>query len=167
MIIRPITSDDIDDIDAVVTLENSVWNETNTPAPLPVANPDKITRNLQIGTQMLVAEHEGQLVGVLDYQPRYPFASGSHVVTFGIAVKDGMRGLGVGRQLMAQFLTNAKDEGYKKVVLNVLGSNPKAIAFYEKLGFVQEACLKNEFYLDGRYVDGLNYSLTLEDANAK
>ena len=46
-------------------------------------------------------------------------------------------------------------------------SNEKACIFYEKLGFKQEAILKNQFYLNHTYVDDLVYSYYLEDIHAK
>ncbi len=61
----------------------------------------------------------------------------------------------------------AKADNYKKIVIHVLSSNERACSFYEKLGFKQEAILKNQFYLNHNYVDDLMYSYYLEEIHAK
>ena len=148
MQIRPM---ELEDIEQVVILENQTWDTFNTPAPLPIANKDKIIKDFENGTHYLVAEENQDILGVLDYHTYYPFPSGHHVVTFGIAVSEKTRGQGIGR----------------KVLIHVLSSNEKACTFYEKLGFKQEAILKNQFYLNHNYVDDLIYSYYLEDIHAK
>ena len=41
MQIRPM---ELEDVEQVVILENQTWNAINTPAPLPIANKDKINQ---------------------------------------------------------------------------------------------------------------------------
>ncbi|MHC5924186.1 GNAT family N-acetyltransferase, partial [Streptococcus pyogenes] len=79
--------------------------------------------------------------------PYYPFPSGKHVVTFSISVRPDVRGQGIGRQLFEGFCQAIRRDQYKKILLHVLSSNPEACLFYEKLGFKEEAVLKNQFYL--------------------
>lgn len=163
MIIRPM---ELEDIDQVVFLENMVWTSHTTPAPLPVASREKIIQQFEMNTHFLVALEGGEIVGVLNYEDAYPFPSGSHIVTFGIAVAKESRGLGVGRKLIEVFLNQAR-ENYKKVVIHVLSSNQDALPFYQKLGFKQEARLKNQFYIDEHYVDDLIYTYNLGDSYAR
>ena len=80
MQIRPM---ELEDVEQVVILENQTWNAINTPAPLPIANKDKIIKDFENGTHYLVAEENQDILGVLDYHTYYPFPSGHHVVTFG------------------------------------------------------------------------------------
>lgn len=164
MQIRPM---ELEDIEQVVILENQTWDTFNTPAPLPIANKDKIIKDFENGTHYLVAEENQDILGVLNYHTYYPFPSGHHVVTFGIAVSEKMRGQGIGRKLIQTFFDMTKADGYQKVLIHVLSSNEKACTFYEKLGFKQEAILKNQFYLNHNYVDDLIYSYYLEDIHAK
>ena len=89
------------------------------------------------------------------------------MVTFGITISEKTRGQGIGRTLIQTFFDIAKADGYQKVLIHVLSSNEKACIFYEKLGFKQEAILKNQFYLNHTYVDDLVYSYYLEDIHAK
>uniref|UniRef100_UPI0038F6696B GNAT family N-acetyltransferase n=1 Tax=Streptomyces europaeiscabiei TaxID=146819 RepID=UPI0038F6696B len=77
-----------------------------------------------------------------------------------------VRGQGIGRQLFEAFCQAIRRDQYKKILLHVLSSNPEACLFYEKLGFKEEAVLKNQFYLNGHSVDDLIYSYYLEDNHA-
>ena len=157
----------LEDIEQVVAMENKTWDNFNTPASLPAANKHKIIQAFQNHSHYLVAEENGVILGVLDYHTYYPFPSGHHVVTFGIAVSEKTRGQGIGRKLIQTFFDMAKADGYQKVLIHVLSSNEKACTFYEKLGFKQEAILKNQFYLNHNYVDDLMYSYYLEEIHAK
>lgn len=40
-----------------------------------------------------------------------------------------------------------------KIYFNVLSTNKRAIGFYEKFGFEQEAVFKNHVYINGKYED--------------
>ena len=140
----------LSDIEQVVELENKTWSEQNTPVPLPVASKDQIIQKFESNTHFLVAKIKDKIVGVLDYSPLYPFPSGQHIVTFGIAVAEKERRKGIG-----------------KVLIHVLSSNQEAVLFYKKLGFDLEARLTKQFFLKGQYVDDLIYSYDLEAAYAK
>lgn len=54
----------------------------------------------------------------------------------GIAVAPGMRGQGIGTQLLEAVCRHARENGYSDVRLDVLDSNPRARALYEREGFV-------------------------------
>lgn len=158
----------LDDVDAIVSLENKVWTAETTPAPLPISDPHKVITKFESGTRYLVAEQEetGDLLGVLDFQPLYPFESGKEVVTFGIAVDPDQHRSGIGSALIDAFFKEAKTEHYRKVVIHVLGNNEQAIAFYQKLQFTQEASLKKMFRINGQLVDDVIFTYTLEAEDA-
>jgi putative acetyltransferase len=156
----------LSDIEQVVELENKTWSEQNTPVPLPVASKDQIIQKFESNTHFLVAKIKDKIVGVLDYSPLYPFPSGQHIVTFGIAVAEKEHRKGIGRALVQIFLNEVKND-YQKVLIHVLSSNQEAVLFYKKLGFNLEACLTKQFFLKGQYVDDLIYSYDLEAAYAK
>lgn len=164
MQIRPMK---LEDIDQVVALQNSTWNNFSTPSKLPDASRQKIIRDFHNQSHYLVAEEDGKILGVLDYHSYSPFPSARHVVTFVVAVDKNNRGQGVGHSLIRVFFAMAKADNYKKVVIHILSSNKNVCRFYENLGFTLEATLKNNFYKDGKYLDDLIYSYYLEDINAK
>ncbi|MCB4928920.1 GNAT family N-acetyltransferase [Streptococcus mutans] len=157
MKIRPIL---LSDIEQVVQLENKAWTIQNTPAPLPLTNKNKIIQRFEKDTHYLIAEKDGNVLGVLHYEPYYSFPSGHHVVTFGIAVDEKERKKGVGRRLIKSFLEEAKED-YQKVQLHILATNQEVLSFFENLGFTEEARLNKQFFLNGQYVDDLIYTLYL------
>lgn len=64
------------------------------------------------------------------------------------------RGRGIGTaaaKLMLRYCF--EEEKLHKVFLRVIADNKQAIRSYEKAGFVQEAYLKDEVFVDGAYLD--------------
>ena len=70
-----------------------------------------------------------------------------------IGEKDALgKGYGTGAaKMMIEYAF--KQEGIHKLMLRVLAENKRAIRSYEKAGFVEEAYLKEEVFLEGRYKD--------------
>ena len=54
----------------------------------------------------------------------------------GIAVKETMRGRGVGSAMIAMIKERAREDGYLRLRLDVVDTNPAARRLYERLGFV-------------------------------
>lgn len=76
----------------------------------------------------------------------------SHKVEFGVCVLKEYWGYGIGRNLLKESIRWADDNGIKKITLNVLETNEKAIKLYQKSGFEVEGILKNDKILsDGNY----------------
>ena len=53
----------------------------------------------------------------------------------GIAVVDFARGKGVGTKLLEELMRFAHTQNFKKVTLEVIDTNPRALHLYERLGF--------------------------------
>ena len=101
---------------------------------------------------LLVAEVDGRVVGQADVQPgRYP--KESHVAILGIAIRDGFRGLGLGRAMMDRLLEWMRARGFKKACLEVFSTNERAIALYRGLGFEVEGVRKRQYRVLGEWVD--------------
>ena len=63
-------------------------------------------------------------------------------------------GQGLGREVVSLLLDHAfLEANFNRVWLRVLDTNPRAIACYEKVGFVREGRLRDHFFTGGRYVD--------------
>lgn len=76
----------------------------------------------------------------------------AHKVEFGVAVLKDYWGYGIGKNLLKQSIAWADSSGIKKITLNVLETNEKAIQLYETVGFKTEGILKNDKVLsDGQY----------------
>lgn len=76
----------------------------------------------------------------------------SHKVEFGVCVLKEFWGFGIGKNLLKESISWADSNGIKKMTLNVLETNEKAIQLYEKFGFEIEGVLKKDKILsDGKY----------------
>jgi ribosomal protein S18 acetylase RimI-like enzyme len=73
----------------------------------------------------------------------------------GIAVAPEHRRMGIGARLLEAAEALTRDRGYRKLVLQVLGSNLTAQRTYTRAGYVCEGRLTGLFYLNGAYVDDL------------
>jgi RimJ/RimL family protein N-acetyltransferase len=64
------------------------------------------------------------------------------------------RGHGYGSEAIQLLLAFAfKDLNLRRVHAHVLGTNTRALRFYEKAGFLREGTLREAAHIDGRYVD--------------
>lgn len=87
---------------------------------------------------ILVAEAEGQLAGMLDFETE-PQRRRAHAGMFGISVAAPWRDRGLGSALVETLLAWARaNPRVERVGLSVLGSNARAIHVYQRLGFVEE-----------------------------
>lgn len=76
----------------------------------------------------------------------------SHKIEFGVCVVKEYWGYGIGKTLLTESVTWADANGLKKMTLNVVENNEKAIILYKKHGFEIEGVLKKDKLLsDGKY----------------
>ncbi|OBA07684.1 GNAT family acetyltransferase [Paenibacillus polymyxa] len=76
----------------------------------------------------------------------------AHKVEFGVCVQKDYWGYGIGTNLLKESMSWADSNGIRKMTLQVLETNNKAIALYKKHGFEIEGVLKNDKILsDGQY----------------
>ena len=82
---------------------------------------------------------------------------------FGIILLKRFRGKGYSGEAMKLFFSYIFDQiNLRKIQLEVLKENDKAIKIYESLGFNEEGILKEHIYQDGKYKDLVLMSLFLE-----
>lgn len=91
----------------------------------------------------LAAVEEDRVVGFV-LAPRHPVRRLSHVITnVLVCLEPSARGRGVGRRLMTEMMTRARETGWcERVEFHVRSSNTHAIALYVSLGFVIEGRLR-------------------------
>lgn len=78
----------------------------------------------------------------------------SHKVEFGVCVLKDFWGYGIGKNLLKESVAWADSNGVRKISLNVLETNDKAIKLYIRFGFEIEGILKDDKILaDGKYYD--------------
>lgn len=145
------------DQDALVALERAAWTpQSGFPSviqasSLPGARFFSESNPPQIH---LVAEIDGAVAGYIRLKPPTTLPENAHVLhVSGIAVHPGARRRGVAGALLSAAEPFARNCGAVKISLRVLGSNGPAMALYERLGYVREGVLRDEFLINGQYVD--------------
>lgn len=114
----------------------------------------------QVNAIMLLAFHEGQLIGSID------FAAGlrrrtAHAGEFGLTIRRAYWGSGIGGHLLDTLLLWARVH-VRKVRLRVQAHNSAAIALYRSRGFEDEGLLKRELRIGEDWVDLLVMARWLE-----
>lgn len=110
----------------------------------------------------LVAEYNNQIIGVITL-------SGSnkrrvmHKGELGITVRKQFWAKGVGSALMEECLKLAKQKGFKKIQLEVMSNNDRAMGLYRKFGFEVEGVKKKAVFVDGEYIDLVMMGKWLEE----
>lgn len=73
------------------------------------------------------------------------------------------RGRGLGRRLLLAALNQARISGFIRVELSVHADNTRAMALYEKIGFIREGVQRRSVLIDGRFIDTVNMALMLDE----
>jgi ribosomal protein S18 acetylase RimI-like enzyme len=110
----------------------------------------------------LVAEYDGEVVGYLRLQDKYPFPEGEGVLTInGLAVAYAHRGVGVASTLLEAAAAEGKRRGARKISLHVHSTNTIARRLYERHGYVVEGIHPNEFFIEGTFIDAVDMAKML------
>jgi ribosomal protein S18 acetylase RimI-like enzyme len=138
---------------ALQLIDQQTWTSAVSPADVPAPGTpffdDRTTPD-----DVLVAERDGEVAGYLTLRREIPLPSHAHVLEVGgLAVGPAHQGQGVGDLLVRAAVEEARRRGARKLALRVLATNPGAQRLYERCGFVVEGVLREEFMLDGVYVD--------------
>jgi ribosomal protein S18 acetylase RimI-like enzyme len=97
---------------------------------------------------------DGTVAGYIRLMPPTHLPENAHVIQIqGIAVHPAARRRGVAAALLAGAEHQARDRGKRKLSLRVLSTNHPALALYEQMGFTTEGVLRQEFAINGSYVD--------------
>lgn len=110
-----------------------------------------------------VYELEGKVIGFYK-TTRYPGRC-NHVAYIGsLAINPEYQGRGLAKAMMKEVIDELQSNGIKRIELIVESDNPKAIRFYERLGFKIEGTLQ-KFYKRARedcYIDDHIMALLLD-----
>lgn len=107
------------------------------------------------------ADNQIYLLGLIDERIAsiLTFSAGQrprtrHSGEFGMSVRQNYWGLGIGTLMVDALTAWAKQTDIiKKINLRVRTDNPRAIALYEREGFMIEGTMRKEIFLDGEYFD--------------
>jgi GNAT superfamily N-acetyltransferase len=81
---------------------------------------------------LIVADMEGEIVGIALHYLRYSTWKGKMLYLEDIVVKEHLRGHGIGKKLFDQCLALVKKNNYAAIAWQVLEWNEPAINFYKK-----------------------------------
>ena len=111
----------------------------------------------------LVAELDGNVVGYVRLKAATRLPENAHVIQVqGLAVHPSARRRGIAAMLLTAAIQRLRERGTRKLTLRVLSTNTAALALYERLGFVREGVLRDEFIINGRYVDDILMAMPLD-----
>ena len=96
----------------------------------------------QPGSVILLAEEQGQILGMLSYSTRHDLY---HAAKTGLievlVVREGVRGKGIGSALIEETIHRGRQEGWAEVSVSTIPDNQQAISFYRSHGLEDEAIL--------------------------
>jgi ribosomal protein S18 acetylase RimI-like enzyme len=98
-----------------------------------------------------VAEVDGKVVANSEVTKRTGMMS--HIGDFGIGIRSGYRGIGIGTEIMKALIEESRNAGLKILVLDHFASNKHARALYDKMGFKEMGKIPNGICKNGKYVD--------------
>lgn len=158
--IRPITADDIEGFHRtldVVARERKYLAFLEAP-PLASAR-EFVLENIAKGNPQFVAITDGGVAGWCDVV-RESRPIHAHAGVLGMGLLPAHRGRGYGRKLIETTLQAAKLAGFRRVELAVHADNPRAVALYERVGFVREGIKRRATCIDGRFGDTIMMAIT-------
>jgi RimJ/RimL family protein N-acetyltransferase len=115
---------------------------------------DFVVHQNKTGGPAFVAHREGEVIGWCDIR-RQTLPAFAHRGSVGMGVVAEWRGRGIGFRLLDAALDAAFRQGFARVELEVRTDNARAIALYDKIGFVREGLLRDSFFINGEYFDAI------------
>jgi len=101
----------------------------------------------------IVAENEEQIVGWASLNQYNSREAYSGVADLSIYIAREYRGKGIGKLLLDEIESRAKDNCFHKIVLFTFPFNHLGQGLYRKMGFREVGIFKNQGILDGEFVD--------------
>ena len=158
-----------DDAKAVASVINSVILERKYTAltnPFTEEEERSFIEGLCNRSALFVAEVDDKIVGIQVIEPD-AFAhytdSMQHIATIGTWIKGNFRGRKIGQLLAEASFTFAKIKNYKKIAIQVIADNTRALRFYGNLGFQKIGIAKKHVKFEDRFCDVIYLEKFLTD----
>lgn len=115
------------------------WGETAAPLELIVPLVREHVLGPQSGCSVALAELDGAPVGYATYGVLYPAPGpGAAMMVKDLFVTAEARSAGVGEALMRHLAAEARDRGCVRIDWSAETGNPRALAFYDRLGAARQ-----------------------------
>ncbi|MBK5252399.1 MAG: ribosomal protein S18-alanine N-acetyltransferase [Peptostreptococcaceae bacterium] len=128
----------IEDIDDILVIEHESFS---VPWPREAFESEVLRNAISV---YIVAETEGEIIG---YGGMWLILDEAHITN--VAVKESLRGNGVGERLAQFLIDEASKSGAISMTLEVRKGNAAAISLYEKMEFVVEG-IRPGYYQDNK-----------------
>jgi ribosomal protein S18 acetylase RimI-like enzyme len=152
------------DGEALAEIDRATWSGLITPAARWPADRKFFDRGLH-PRDVLVAVLDGAPIGYAQLGAPTPLASNSHVLELqGLAVIPHYQRHGIGRQLLGAAIDEARARGARRLRARVLAPNHSARELYTSVGFEIEGVLRDEFLINGAYVDDVLIAIRITGA---
>ena len=150
----------VDDLTAIVDIYNETILTTTGAWTESLDTPDDrrawFERRTTAGFPVLVADDGGVVVGVTsygDFRDSVRWPGYRHTVEHSIHVRESHWGCGVGRLLMRELFTRARQQQVHVMVGGIDANNTASIAFHARLGFVEVARMPETGRKFGQWLD--------------
>lgn len=113
-------------------------------------------------TVFLVVELDNKVIGTTEIN--LDMGRKSHIGNFGITIRKGYRGIGLGTYLTREIIKLAKKELKPKpkiIRLSVFSTNKPALGLYKKFGFKKVAKIPKQIQYKGKLIDEIIMLLEL------
>lgn len=101
----------------------------------------------------VVLDERSEIVGLQILERWSILESMAHVGQVGTFLLAAERGRGLGYRLWTETISFARQAGYRKLAIQVRGSNARAQAFYQRIGFRECGRLARQVVIDGQEDD--------------
>ena len=148
-----------DDAKAVASVINSVILEGKYTAltnPFTAEEERSFIAGLCDRSALFVAEVDGKIVGIQVIEPdalAHYTDSMQHVATIGTWIQASFRGRKIGQLLADASFRFGHAKNFKKIAIQVIADNTRALRFYSNLGFKKIGTAKNHVKLSGSFRD--------------
>lgn len=155
VVLRAMERDDLKQLHALTQNVDLVLLSDGAWAPEPLASWEKhFDKHVEDHDRhVFVIEADGKVIGLINLHPHANRRAGS--AELGISIHDPEYiGKGYGRDAIATFLDwTFRIMNFRRITLETLAYNERAIRCYEACGFQREGLLRENEYVDGQYRD--------------
>ncbi|MDZ7652546.1 MAG: GNAT family N-acetyltransferase [Burkholderiaceae bacterium] len=152
--IRRMEPTDAEGVAAVFRSRSAAYGTLQNPYPSVADWVKRLSANDPVNHYGFVARADGDIVGHAGLQRAHPNPRRAHAWHLGMAVADAWQGQGIGTRLMETLIDLADHWlGVLRIELTVYCDNVRAIALYERFGFVVEGRHPAYSLREGEFVD--------------
>ncbi|MFP4054436.1 MAG: N-acetyltransferase family protein [Phycisphaerae bacterium] len=151
--IRTATVDDLPAINEIYNAEVAASTASFDLQPMSCRRRRKWFYDHHHNHPVRVAELDGRVVGWADLHTCIDKEGSRHVAEVSVYVASDVRGRGVGKALLGEVLSAARQEGLHAIIAFIADGNAASVRLHEGAGFRHVGVLKDIGHKFGRYVD--------------